>query len=129
VGTLYSHGGTFLHERSHGEIFMQLIENRFWHNGLYFLDEPESALSPLKQMRLLVLMHSLVQNASQFIIATHSPILLAYPQATIYNFDDNMNEISYEDSEHYKQYKLFLDNPKKMIHKLLNDEEDKQDAE
>lgn len=119
---LASHGGKSLHSCSHGEAFLALVENRFYNNGLYILDEPEAALSPLKQMRLLVLIDELVKNGSQFIIATHSPILLSYPNAIINDFDNNMSEINYEDTEHYRLYKLFIDNPKMMVERLLNDE-------
>jgi predicted ATPase len=122
---LFAHGGNSLHECSHGEAFLTLIENRFFDKGLYILDEPESALSPIKQMRLLVLIDTLVKNGSQLIIATHSPILLSYPDATIYDFDNNLCEINYEDTEHYKLYKLFINNPKMMIEKLFNDKIDK----
>jgi len=120
---LLSHGGKSLHNYSHGESFIALVENRFYGKGLYILDEPEAALSPLKQMRLLILIDELVKNGSQFIIATHSPILLSYPNATIYDFDDNMHEIEYENTEHYKLYKLFIDNPKMMLEKLLNNDD------
>lgn len=119
---LYSHGGRSLHRCSHGEAFLQLVENRFYNKGLYILDEPEAALSPSKQMSLLILIDELVRNGSQFIIATHSPILLSYPNATIYDFDNNMNKISYEETEHYKLYKMFINNPDMMLEKLLKDE-------
>jgi len=116
------YGGS-LHKCSHGESFMNLVENRFIGNGLYILDEPESALSPLKQMRLLVLINELVKKGSQFIIATHSPILLSYPNATIYDFDNDMNEINYKETEHYKLYEMFINNPEMMLDRLLTDEE------
>jgi Predicted ATPase len=121
IDALASHGGTSLHQCSHGEAFLQLIENRFYDKGLYILDEPESALSPLKQMSLLVLINELVKNGSQFIIATHSPILLSYPKATILDFDNNMNEIDYKDTEHYKLYEMFINNPEMMVEKLLKE--------
>ena len=113
-----SHGGS-LHECSHGEAFIKLIENRFWDNGLFILDEPESALSPSKQMKLLILMDELVKSGSQLIIATHSPILLAFPNASIYDLDNNLEKVKYSDTEHYKLYKLFLDNPELMVRKLF----------
>jgi len=115
-----THGGS-LHKCSHGEAFIKLIENRFWDNGLFILDEPESALSPLKQMNLLILMSELVKSGSQLLIATHSPILLAFPNASIYDFDNNLEKVKYFDTEHYKLYKLFLDNPELMVKKLFDE--------
>lgn len=121
IDMLISHGGKSLHNCSHGEAFITLIENRFYDKGLYILDEPEAALSPLRQMQLLILIDKLVKNGSQLIIATHSPILLSYPNATIHDFDNNMEIIKYEDTENYKLYKMFIENPKRMIEKLLED--------
>ncbi len=119
-----AYGGESLHHCSHGESFMTLIENRFWPNGLYFLDEPESALSPLKQMQLLVLIHDLVKNGSQFFIATHSPILLAFPNARIYDFDHQLLPVNYRDTEVYKLYTLFLAEPDRMLDKLFETDVD-----
>ena len=82
-GLLQAYGGKSLHEQSHGESFIALMKNRFTGHGLYFLDEPEAALSPTRQMAALVRIHDLVREGAQFIIATHSPILMAYPDATI----------------------------------------------
>src|SRR6266404_5377801 len=79
-----SYGGTSLHEQSHGESFMALMMNRFGGSGIYLLDEPEAALSPQRQLAALTRIHDLVKADSQFIIATHSPILMAYPDAFIY---------------------------------------------
>ena len=91
---------------------MSLVQNRFHGNGLYIMDEPEAALSPLRQLTLLSEINRLVELDSQFIIATHSPILLAYPNAKIYQITDNaIEEVRYEDCEHYKVTKQFLDNP------------------
>ena len=87
-----SYGGS-LHECSHGESFIQLIQNRFTDHGLYILDEPEAALSPSRQMALLCLIDDLVKEGSQFIIATHSPILIAYNKGKILNLNDSFNEI------------------------------------
>ena len=115
-----SYGGTSLHEQSHGESFMALMMNRFRGNGLYLLDEPEAALSPQRQLAALSRMHALVNLDSQFIIATHSPILMAYPDAYIYNFcDDGIRKISYHDTEHYQVMRAFLANPKRMLDVLL----------
>ena len=77
------YGGRSLHEQSHGESFMALLKNRFGGKGLYLLDEPEAALSPARQIEALQRLHELVQQGSQFVIATHSPILMAYPDALI----------------------------------------------
>ncbi|MBQ9992079.1 MAG: AAA family ATPase [Firmicutes bacterium] len=118
-----SYGGVSLHEQSHGESFMSLMKNRFGGNGIYLLDEPEAALSPSRQMAMLSLMHELVQKDSQFIIATHSPILLAYPNACIYQFsDDSIEKVAYKDCEHYQLTKSFLENPERMLKYLTEDE-------
>ncbi|MBK5722121.1 AAA family ATPase [Dysgonomonas sp. Marseille-P4677] len=117
-GVQYHYGGS-LHERSHGESFLALVKNRFSGNGLYILDEPESALSVANQLSLLVMMKELVDKNSQFIIATHSPILMAYPNADIYDVTDNgLNLINYEDTEHYKLIKYFINNYHIMIQEL-----------
>jgi len=120
-----SYGGVSLHEQSHGESFMALIENRFGGNGLYILDEPEAALSPNRQMSLLSRIKTLIDKDSQFIIATHSPILLAYPGATIYELSDKgINEVEYKQTQHYKLTKMFLDNPERMMKLLFDEVED-----
>ena len=110
------------HKCSHGESFINLLKERFYDKGLYILDEPEAALSPSRQMSFLILMDSLVKNGSQFIIATHSPIILSYSNSTIYNFDDNLNKINYKDTENYKLYKLFIENSDMMLEKLFEEE-------
>lgn len=119
-----SYGGKSLHEQSHGESFLALIMNRFGGHGLYILDEPEAALSPQRQLSLLVRLHQLVQTDSQFIIATHSPILMAYPDAWIYSCgEDGITKVDYYDTEHYRVAHDFLDNPARMIDLLLGKEE------
>lgn len=116
------YGGKSLHEQSHGESFLNLILGRFSEEGLFILDEPEAALSPQRQMTLLSRMHQLVQNGSQFIVATHSPILLAYPNATIYQISDTgIQHVQYEETESYLITKAFVNNPKKMLAELLNE--------
>jgi predicted ATPase len=96
-------GGQSLHERSHGEAFLALVLHRLRGNGLYLFDEPEAALSPMRQLALLAAMRQLVEKRSQFIIATHSPLLLAYPDATIYLFGTGAPErLAYRDTEHYQ---------------------------
>lgn len=117
-----SYGGRSLHEQSHGESFFALVTNRFGGNGIYILDEPEAALSPVRQMSLLAEIHKLVNNGSQFIIATHSPILLAYPNASIYELTvDEIRLTSYEQTETYRITKSFLDDTKRMISYLFEE--------
>jgi len=112
-------GGKSLHEQSHGESFFSLFFHRFRGEGIYLLDEPEAALSPKRQMALLVRMHELVGQNSQFIIATHSPILLSYPHSTLYHLSDKGYEkMNYKDTDHYAMYKTFLDNPEAMLRNL-----------
>ncbi len=114
-----SYGGKSLHNQSHGESFISIVQNRFGGNGVYILDEPESALSPSRQMTLMCEMKRLVENGSQFIISTHSPILLAYPGAEIYEItSDGIESISYDECEHVELYRRFLESPERMI-KLL----------
>lgn len=118
---LYNIYGGNLHECSHGESFIKLVQNRFYDHGLYILDEPEAALSPQRQMSLLCLIDDLVKSGSQFIIATHSPILISYRLGKILNLNDNFNEVKYEDTEIYKTYKMYLDNPYGMQQKLFDE--------
>lgn len=109
VGQTY--GDVALHHQSHGEAFLAVVKHKFGPNGLYILDEPESALSPERQLSLLMRMNQLVSEGSQFIIATHSPILLAYPDATIYELDGHgARKTAYEDTAHYKFTTDFLNN-------------------
>lgn len=105
-----SYGGS-LHECSHGESFLQLVENRFSDHGLYILDEPEAALSPTRQMTLLCLIDQLVKEGSQFIIATHSPILISYIHGKILDLNRGFCETKLEDTDIYKTYQDFLKNP------------------
>lgn len=117
-----SYGGNSLHEQSHGESFFTLVTERFGGNGLYILDEPEAALSPSRQLALLARLHQLVRASSQFIIATHSPILMAYPDAKIYLLGhDAIREVDYTDTEHYAVTRQFLNNHKSMLADLLKD--------
>lgn len=107
------------HEMSHGEAFLKILGD-LSEGGLYFMDEPESALSPKNQMCLLALMHKHAQNGSQFIISTHSPILLSYMDAEIKNVDDNLRPIKYQDTQIYQLYRRFLDCPEKMQRYLFD---------
>lgn len=114
------YGGVSLHEQSHGESFLAIVQNRFFGNGLYILDEPEAALSPMRLLTLMREINELVNKNSQFIIATHSPILMALPNAEILEFSkDGIKSVNYRDTEHYKTTKMFLDDPDRMLHYLL----------
>lgn len=116
------YGGVSLHRQSHGESFLSVIQNRFFGNGLYILDEPEAALSPMRLLTLMAEMDTLVKQDSQFIIATHSPILMAFPGASILEFSDGgIRQVDYRNTEHYQVTKRFLDNPEKMLRLLLGD--------
>ena len=117
------YGEASLHEQSHGEAFFSLLTTRFREYGLYLLDEPESALSPTRQLSMLTLMHDLVRRGSQFIIATHSPIVMAYPDATIYLFTaEGIRRVEYTETEHYKTTRLFLERREAMLRELLKEE-------
>lgn len=117
---LYSYYGGNLHECSHGEAFLKLVQNRFKGNGLYILDEPEAALSPQRQLSLLCLIDSLVKEGSQFIIATHSPILMSYRDGKILDLNNNLNEIDFKNTEVYSIYKMYLEDPERMQHRLFD---------
>lgn len=119
---LYNAYGGNLHECSHGESYIRLVKNRFNAKGLYVLDEPEAALSPVRQMTLLCLINDLVKEGSQFIISTHSPILLSYKNADIFDLDNDFEKVEYEDTEIVRTYKMFLDDPDRMQNKLFNSE-------
>jgi predicted ATPase len=118
---LDAYGGRSLHEQSHGESFLALFNNQF-ESGVYILDEPEAALSPARILAFLSVIHELEQSGrAQFIIATHSPMLICYPGASIYQFDDNgVQETNYEDTEHFSLTKSFLNNPEAYLRHLTN---------
>lgn len=117
-----SFGGRSLHEQSHGEAFFSTFLHRFRGKGIYILDEPEAALSPLRQMSMLTRIHDLVGEQSQFIIATHSPIIMAYPDSVIYEFtEEGITEKNLEETNHYRIMKQFFDDKKRMMHHLLNE--------
>ncbi|MDR1193988.1 MAG: AAA family ATPase [Peptococcaceae bacterium] len=119
---LAGYGGKSLHEQSHGESFLSLVQNRFRGNGRYILDEPEAALSPLRQFTLLAEINRLVKDNSQFIIATHSPILLAFPNAVIYQITEGgIEKVAYENCEHYQLTKQFLGDPRRFIKRLFDE--------
>ena len=118
------YGDRPLHEQSHGESFFALFVNRFRDHGLYLLDEPEAALSPTRQLQFLSLLHGYVRRGGQFVIATHSPIILAYPDACIYQLDaDGIREIAYTQTDHFLVTRGFLSNPQRTLRHLLADDE------
>lgn len=117
---LDSYGGISPHEQSHGESFLTLMQSRFRDRGLYLLDEPESATSPMRQMSMLTIMHDLVQRGCQFIMATHSPILMAYPGADVIQLSDGgIQRVNYQDTEHFETMKLFMESPEQLISHLF----------
>lgn len=122
IGHLSGYGARSLHAQSHGESFLKLLTHKFQGHGLYLLDEPEAALSPQRQLAALVAIHNLVRNHSQFIIATHSPILLSYPRAKILRFDDaGLTEVRYEETKHYRITKDFLNSYPRRLEQLFKE--------
>ena len=121
LGIWKAYGGKSLHSQSHGESFLSIFFKRFKGHGLYILDEPEAALSPISQFSLLMRVKELVDQNSQFIIATHSPILLAYPGAQIYEIkNDKISRTSYKETELYMTMKSFFDDTDRTVESLLN---------
>ncbi len=119
---LRRYGGRSFHEQSHGEAFLALVEHRFTGCGLYLMDEPEAALSPQRLLSLLVGIDDLVKRESQLIIATHSPILMAYPDAEILWFDEaGVRPVAYKETEHYRITRDFLNDPERMLRYLLEE--------
>jgi predicted ATPase len=118
-----AYGGKSLHEQSHGESFMTLVMERFRGSGLYLLDEPEAALSPSRQLALLARIHQLAMAGSQFIIATHSPLLLAFPGALILSLEaKGIRDVTYEETEHFAVTRRFLQDHRSMLRKILGEE-------
>jgi predicted ATPase len=121
--TREAYGGTSLHEQSHGESFFALFRHRFRGSGLYLLDEPEAALSPKRQLEFLTILHSYCGQGAQFVVATHSPIILAYPEAWIYVLEpDAIRQVPYLETEHYLIWRGFLSNPERTLSGLLSQE-------
>ena len=119
-----AYGPKRLHDQSHGESFLALFENRFHGRGLYLLDEPEAALSPTRQMSFLILLKRLCDAGSQFVIATHSPIVMAYPDAWIYVLGEKAPQrVPYDETEHYRVSRAFLTNHKKVLANLFKDDD------
>jgi predicted ATPase len=120
--SLGSYGGVSLHEQSHGESFLALMINRFGPGGFYLLDEPEAALSTQNCLTLLRRVHELVNQDSQFIIATHSPLVLAYPQATIYScHPGGVETVAYEDTDPVRLTQSFLEARERFLDRLFSD--------
>jgi predicted ATPase len=120
VSNLRAYGGKPLHEQSHGESFLALFVNRF-EQGIYILDEPEAALSPQRQLSFLKIIHDLEKPGhAQFLISTHSPIILSYPGAVLLSLDgDGIREIAYHDTEHYRVTRDFLNAPERFFKHLF----------
>ncbi len=120
----YSRGGGIsqhFHQHSHGESFLQMAQTNFKSNGFYLLDEPEAALSPQRQLTLLIEIARCANEDSQFIIATHSPILLGIPGAEILSFDDGeIHPCEYEDTESYQVTEMFINNKEQILKRLLD---------
>lgn len=107
------------HERSHGESFLKLVQKNFRHSSIYLLDEPEAALSPQRQLTLLLEIAHCAEQGSQFLIATHSPILLGLPDAEILSFDGGAIRLcAYEDTESYRVTKMFLEDRRQLLRRL-----------
>lgn len=124
LGAEHNYGGRSLHQQSHGESFFALLQHRLRGDGLYILDEPEAALSPSRQLAMLARMHELVADGSQLLIATHSPILMAYPNADIFLMGEGMPHIiPYEETEHYRITRQFLTRRESMLKHLLNEDD------
>src|SRR6266852_6504212 len=118
------YGGQSLHARSHGESFFTLLELKFRRNGLFLLDEPEAALSPQRQLAFLILIHDVLRKYTdaQFIISSHSPILLGYPNAQILSFDDgNIHEVQYEETSPAKIVRHFVNERKTLLEELFKE--------
>ena len=114
--------GDKLHYQSHGESFLAVAQNHFKANGMYILDEPEAALSPQRQLTFLLEIYNCVKEGSQFIIVTHSPILLGMPDADIFTFDDGkIHKCNYEDTDSYQVTKMFIDNREALLYRLFSE--------
>lgn len=126
-GANAAYGGMSLHHQSHGgESFLSLFQHRFHKKAVYLLDEPEAALSPQRQLAFLRILHNLTEDGnSQFIIATHSPILLGFPEATIFSFDNsNIHEVAYEDTDHYQITRGFLENRERFLYEIFKEDDE-----
>lgn len=122
-GFFKAYGGKPLHQQSHGESFLALAQNKFCPGGFYILDEPEAALSPQRQLTLLMEMDKLSKAGAQFLVASHSPILLGLPNAEIYSFsEDGVLPVSYEETDSYQVMEMFINNREQLLYRLLMQE-------
>lgn len=116
-----AHPSMQYHKKSHGESFLDLAQDNIKPNGLYLLDEPEAALSPQRQLTLLTQIYKCANDGAQFIIATHSPILLGIPNAQIFCFDNGkIHTCTYEETDSYKITEMFINNRQSLLQKLLD---------
>ncbi|MCC2647129.1 MAG: hypothetical protein K0R02_1194 [Rickettsiaceae bacterium] len=118
-------GGAYekdLHYKSHGEAFLNMFEYRLQKQGIFLFDEPEAALSPIRQIKFLKLLHQMKKHTnSQFIIITHSPIIMSYPDADIYNFiDGDIKKTNIKQVEHYRVVRDFINNPEKYLAEIMD---------
>jgi predicted ATPase len=129
VSTLSRYGGKALHKQSHGESFLALFGNRF-EQGIFILDEPEAALSPQRQLSFLRIIHDLEKPGNaQFLISTHSPIILSYPGAVLFSLDgDAIREVDYRETEHYRITRDFLNKPERYFAHLFADSDGEGDG-
>lgn len=119
---LQRYGGKSLHDQSHGESFLALVLNRFVPDGLYLLDEPEAALSPMRQLSLLRALHDLSEAGSQILLSTHSPMLLSLPGAAVYELSETgIRAVDWKQTEHYRVMRRFLEAPEQMLRYLLEE--------
>jgi len=117
-----SYGGQSLHKQSHGESFISVLRHRLRGDGLYIMDEPEAALSVQRQMEFIGIIDDMVKKNSQLIIATHSPVILSYPNATIYQIvDGTLHQVVYEETPQYQLTKYFLNNYEQMLNEILHE--------
>ena len=124
AGVSNGYGGKSLHDQSHGESFLSLLQNRFTRSGFYLMDEPEAALSPQRQLSFLVVLHDLLADNDniQFVVATHSPILLAYPGAQIFSFDGGeIHQIDYRESPPFQLVSRFVTDPERYLRALFSE--------
>lgn len=121
---IFQYGFRSMHKQSHGESFLALVENRFYQNGLYILDEPEAALSPRGIIRLMQNINRLGRQNCQFIIATHSPMLMCFPDAEVYQITEKgIDSVRFQDTDHYRTTVRFLQNPESAIEDILGKEQ------
>lgn len=119
LDALNHHYGEGLEYHSHGEAFLALFQSRFVPGGLFLLDEPEAPLSPLRQLGMISIMKEMVEKEAQFIIATHSPMLMAFPEATLYNFEeDTIKQVAYKDLDNVNLMRSFLNDPQAYLRQL-----------